>query len=187
MKNLGIDFTSFIKSLTLLDIVFIISLIALVVLIVTLIYIIKMNKEEEIELLEQEDIIDEVKEEKEDNEELDLASISKEIDESKTKPITLNDYEREQEEKAIISYDELIKTKEIPLEEINYKNEEDIDGLTIKTVDLEELTKPIELPRIKLKETNVEKEEKDEDKVLISYKEEEEFLKALKQLESALN
>ena len=184
MKNLGIDFTSFIKSLTLLDIVFIISLIALVVLIVTLIYIIKMNKEEEIELLEQEDIIEEVKE---GNEELDLASISKEIDESKTKPITLNDYEREQEEKAIISYDELIKTKEIPLEEINYKNEEDIDGLTIKTVDLDELTKPVELPKIKLKETNVEVKEKDEDKVLISYKEEEGILKALKQLESALN
>lgn len=182
MKNLIVDFTSFIRSLTLIDILFIISLIGLVVLIVTLIYIIKMNKDENIEILDDNEINNE------DNvsEELDLASISKEIDEKPTKPITLNAYEREQEEKAIISYDELIKTKDIPLEEINYKNEEDVDGLTIKTVDLEEMTKPIELPKMKLEESHIS-EEKNSSNDLFNYEKEEDFLKALKQLESLLN
>jgi len=182
MKNLIIDLTSFIKSLNLIDILFIISLIGLVALIVTLVYIIKINKEETIEFLEENDN----KENNNNDEELDLASISKKIDESPIKPITLNDYEREQEEKAIISYDELIKTKEIPVEEINYKNEEDVDGLTIKTVNQDEITKPIELPRVKLKEAVVTEEVKSNND-LFNYEEEEEFLKALKQLESLLN
>ena len=183
MKNLIIDFTSFIKTLNLIDILFIVSLIGLVVLIVTLVYIIKVNKEETIEFIDDDEVTNE-----EDNkeEELDLVSLSKEIDEKPNKPITLNDYEREQEEKAIISYDELVKTKEIPVEEINYSNEENIDGLTVKTVNQEEITKPIELPKIKLKESKIS-EEKEEVSVLIGYEEEEEFLKALKQLESLLN
>ena len=183
MKNLVIDFTSFIKSLTLIDILFIVSLIGLVVLVVTLIYIIKMNNEDNIEFIDDN-------EEVKDDEELDLVSISKSIEESPNKPITLNDYEKEQEEKAIISYDELIKTKEIPLEEINYTNEEDKDGLVIKTVNQDELTRPIELPKVKLKESNICKtlsEDNKEKNILISYDKEEEFLQALKQLESLLN
>ena len=183
MKNLILDFTSFIKSLTFVDILFIISLIGLVVLLVVLIYIIKMNNDEEIELIEE----NEVKETNNDNvEELDLVSLSKEIEEKPNRPITLNDYEREQEEKAIISYDELIKTKDIPLEEINYKNEEEKDGLTIRTVNQEEITKPIELPRIKLKESKIN-QDNDEKDALINYVKEEEFLDALKKLESILN
>ena len=185
MKNLITDFTSFIKSLTLIDILFIISLIGLVVLIVTLIYIIKINKEENIEFLEENE--NNVSEEEKDDEELDLASISKEIDESPTRPITLNDYEKEQEEKAIISYDELIKTKDIPLEEINYLNEEDVDGLTVKTVNIDEITKPIELPRIKDSKVVKEKEKEKPPVDLFNYEKEEDFLKALKQLESLLN
>ena len=188
MKNLILDFTSFIKSLNFIDILFIISLIGLVALIVTLVYIVKINKEETLEFLENNENTEE--EIKKDDEELDLVSLSKAIDEKPTKPITLNDYEREQEEKAIISYDELIKTKEIPVEEINYKTEEDIDGLTIRTVNQEEITKPIELPKIKQKEVEIkeeEPEEKNELKVLISYDKEDEFLQALKQLESLLN
>lgn len=188
MKNLIMDFINFIKSLSLLDVLFIVALIGLVALVVTLIYIIKVNKEENLEFLEDND--EAVEEDNGEDEELDLASISKKIEESPTRPITLNDYEREQEEKAIISYDELVKTKEIPVEEINYKNEEDIGGLTIKTVDQDEITKPIELPKIKLKESKIEEEvkvENNNDKVLISYDKEEEFLQTLKQLESLLN
>lgn len=181
MKNLFYDFTTFIKSLSLVDILFIVAILGLVVLIVTLIYIVKMNNEEDFEFNEDENINNE-------DDELDLVSISKEIDESPTKPITLNDYEREQEEKAIISYDELIKTKDIPVEEINYKSEEDIDGLTVKKVDIDELTKPIELPKIKLKEfKDNELKDSEEKNILISYEEEEEFLNALKKLEQLLN
>lgn len=181
MKNLFYDFTTFIKSLSLVDILFIVAILGLVVLIVTLIYIVKMNNEEDFEFNEDENINNE-------DDELDLVSISKEIDESPTKPITLNDYEREQEEKAIISYDELIKTKDIPVEEINYKSEEDIDGLTVKKVDIDELTKPIELPKIKLKEfKDNELKDNEEKNILISYEEEEEFLNALKKLEQLLN
>ena len=190
MKNLFLDFTSFIKSLTLIDILFILSLIGLVVLIVTLLYIIKVNNEDNIEIIDDNEVKKETQiqqlENKEENEELDLARISKEIDENPTKPITLNDYEREQEEKAIISYDELIKTKEIPLEEINYKNEENVDGLTVKTVNLDEITKPIELPKIKTTDSNLSEEKPSLNK-LISYEKEDEFLAALKQLESLLN
>ena len=181
MKNLFYDFTTFIKSLSLVDILFIVAILGLVVLIVTLIYIVKMNNQEDFEFNEDENINNE-------DDELDLVSISKEIDESPTKPITLNDYEREQEEKAIISYDELIKTKDIPVEEINYKSEEDIDGLTVKKVDIDELTKPIELPKIKLKEfKDNELKDNEEKNILISYEEEEEFLNALKKLEQLLN
>ena len=192
MKNLIKDFLIFIKSLDFIDVLFIVSIIGLVILIVTLIYIIKIN-DDDLELIDGD--IDEVGTQEDDDEELDLAKISKEIDESPARPIVLNDYEKEQEEKAIISYDELLKTKDLR-EEINYIKEEELGDLKIKSVDMKELTKPIELPKIKeeyKKLVNLDDEEEKKEmevkanNVLISYEKEEEFLQALKKLQRLLN
>ena len=189
MKNLIKDFLIFIKSLDFIDILFIVSIIGLVILIVTLIYIIKIN-DDDIELLDGD--VDDIQVDDSDDEELDLAKISKEIEESPSRPIILNDYEKEQEEKAIISYDELLKTKDLK-EEINYIKEEELGDLKIKSVDMKEITKPIELPKIKeeyKKLINIDEEEPKEVKtnnVLISYEKEEEFLQALKKLQRLLN
>ncbi|MBR1416549.1 MAG: hypothetical protein IJ572_01880 [Bacilli bacterium] len=187
MKNILYDLGTFIKSLSFIDIMFIVSILGLVILIVTLIYIIKMNDDDTDESTNIE--IDKIDT---NDEELDLLEITKELNESPTKPIVLNDYEKEQEEKAIISYDELLKTKDLK-EDINYIKEENIDGLTVKSVDPNELTKPIELPKIKEeyhKIVGVEENttcDNQQKNILISYEKEEEFLKALKKLQNLLN
>ena len=219
MGNIFTDTISFIKSLSFVDIVFMMSIIGLIVLIVTLIYIIKVNDEEEIDntkIDEQpQDILEEINKEQPQSivettkteepkkeiieEELDLSKITQELDHSSPKAIALNDYEREQEERAIISYDELLKTKDLQ-EEINYINEQNLGDLTVKSVDLDSITRPIELPKIreKIVEQKIEEEPKEEIKeniieeppliapidetpkhsktVLISYRKEEEFL-----------
>ena len=205
MGNIITDIISFFKTLTFVDVVFMMSIIGLIVLIVTLIYIIKVNDDEEIDTVKEiVSITSPVEENKQEvvEEELDLSQITKELDKSNPKVIALNDYEREQEEKAIISYDELLKTKDLQ-EEINYIKEQNIGDLTVKSVDVESITRPIELPKIKAKLQEIDEEDKVEEKevikpieddtprhsktILISYTKEEEFLKALKTLESLLN
>ena len=205
MGNIITDIISFFKTLTFVDVVFMMSIIGLIVLIVTLIYIIKVNDDEEIDTVKEiVSITSPVEENKQEvvEEELDLSQITKELDKSNPKVIALNDYEREQEEKAIISYDELLKTKDLQ-EEINYIKEQNIGDLTVKSVDVESITRPIELPKIKAKLQEIDEEDKIEEKavikpieddtprhsktILISYTKEEEFLKALKTLESLLN
>ena len=206
MGNIITDTISFFKALTFVDVVFMMSIIGLIVLIVTLIYIIKVNDEEEVDTVKEivsttspvEEPSNEVVEE-----ELDLSKITKELDQSTPRTIALNDYEREQEEKAIISYDELLKTKDLQ-EEINYIKEQNLGDLTVRSVDVESITRPIELPKIKAKLAEDKKEELEEEVVeeqkeetyetpkhsktiLISYTKEEEFLQALKTLESLLN
>lgn len=203
LYNLGY----FIQSLSLYDFLFLLSVIVLIIMLTSLVYIFKISqsnddfddkddndKNNENKKEEEKDNINE--EQLEDNE-LDLLKISKEIDENKSPIISLNDYEKEQEEKAIISYDELIAASKEKDQQINYKNEENINGLTIKAVDLEMFnTRPIELPRkkneiIPLEEKVVENEdivEKDDSPpVLISYEKEEAFLQTLKQLQELLN
>lgn len=213
MGNIFTDIISFIKSLSFVDIVFMMSIIGLIILIVTLVYIIKVNDEEEVDTKEKVEVFNYEKKEEltvpqvpaprkeiiED--ELDLSKITKELDQTNPKVIALNEYEREQEERAIISYDELLKTKDLQ-EEINYINEKNLGDLTVKSVDVESVTRPIELPKIKakLQETEEEKEEvkpiikpieddspRHSKTILISYTKEEEFLQALKTLEGLLN
>jgi hypothetical protein len=204
MGNIITDIISFFKTLTFVDVVFMMSIIGLIVLIVTLIYIIKVNDDEEIDTVKEIVSITPPEEENKEvvEEELDLSQITKELDKSNPKVIALNDYEREQEEKAIISYDELLKTKDLQ-EEINYIKEQSIGDLTVKSVDVESITRPIELPKIKAKLQDIDEEDKVKEKevikpieddtprhsktILISYTKEEEFLKALKTLESLLN
>lgn len=115
--------------------------------------------------------------EKSNQEMVDLQSITKDLESKQNeKNIDFTPYEEEQEERAIISYDELVEaSKNVS---INYSEEKNIDDVLIKKVDLDNTGK-IELDPIK-KELNSKVE-------IISYEHEEAFLKALKQLQSLLN
>jgi hypothetical protein len=182
MNNIINDLLIFLQSLTLIDILFFASIIVLIILIVALIYIVRLNNETE-EINDIDDLEDESIPNKE-NDELDLKAISDAIEADEPNPIILNDYEKEQEEKAIISYDELMATKPV---EVNYKNEEDLEGLKIKNVDMDNITKPIELPKINLEKSELTDITKHNNSILISYDAEEEFLKTLKKMQNLLN
>lgn len=188
------DIYNFINSLSFVDIVFLVAVIILLILIITLIYFIKINKEvfDENDLLnvkikkeKKEDIVDKIikndiennKEEEYNDEEgelLDLEGLTKKLEQEKnSEELKIDNYEKEQEEKAIISYDELLKKKNHYA--INYEKEEVVDDLIIKKVNLNNLINT----DIKDDNSNVVK--------VISYQKEEEFLKALKELNSLLN
>lgn len=156
------DVFKLIKALSFVDLVFFFSVLILMILIVTLIYFIMINKEE--------------KEESSSLEETAEMKIVKEItkDINKEAPnIAFTEYEKDQENKAIISYEELLnKTNNYGL---NYEKEEYMDDLSVKKVDLENLVNKKEERTPKL------------DVRVISFAEEEAFLKALKQLQKELN
>lgn len=104
---------------------------------------------------------------------IDLEAITRNI-ETNYKPVTieLTSYEQEQENNAIISYEELVSNKDA--KKVNYdetyENSMDID---VKKVDLNK-NNGAELPKTKLEVT------------LMNYEMEEAFLKALKQLQNNL-
>ena len=111
---------------------------------------------------------------KANNDMLDLEKISKNIEtEYKPTNIELTSYEKEQEDNAIISYDELIKNKDNGYSyDDSYKSESDIN---VKRIDLDKITNQIETPQEHIKVR------------LMSYEKEEAFLNALKQLQKELN
>lgn len=197
MINFFSDIWSVISSFAFVDYILYFSVVTLIVLIVSLIYVIKNEKQESREkLLEQEvgsvknDIIIN------ENEELDLQSIVNTIDEKPAPLIDMTAYEEEQEQKAIISYEELIKM-ESP-NAINYSDEELVDDIIpvkkiqISQIDLSnanEFAGGLKLTQKEPKfevESNIEKKETKEIR-LFSYEKEEAFLKALKQLNELLN
>ena len=107
---------------------------------------------------------------------IDLEAITKNLEDNyRPQVIELTNYEREQEESAVISYEELLKKKSSNV--VNYDTSFVNDGaVEVKKVDLRE---------------NVEKEETyiPSQKIevnLFDYEKEEAFLKALKQLQSDL-
>lgn len=104
---------------------------------------------------------------------IDLEAITKNIEENyKPAAIRLTSYEEEQESNAIISYQELLTSKDS--KQINYddafQNKVDVN---VKKVDLES-NKGTEMPRTKIEVS------------LLNYQQEEAFLKALKQLQNDL-
>lgn len=196
------DILIFLKSLSFVDVVFLVAVILLLILIVTLLYFIKINKDEisEDDLFSQnmknneikekpkekkEDIIDKIVKENteeisdeeyndEEGELLDLESLTKKLKaEQNADQTKIDKYEQEQEEKAIISYDELLKKNNHYA--INYEKEEVVDDLIIKKVNLNDLVNK-----------NIEENINNNVRV-ISYQKEEDFLKALKELNSLLN
>lgn len=166
------DILSFLKSLSFIDYVFFFAIVVLIILVVTLIYFIKINDDVLVDKTPK-------KTKKEDLEETQEMKIVKEItknmveNDSPKETINFTDYEKDQEEKAIISYDELVN-KENDYE-INYEKEEYYDDLSVKKLDLDNLV--------------TEKGEHVESKFtgrVISFAKEEAFLNALKQLQSSL-
>ncbi len=154
------DIGNFLKSISFIDYVFFFTIVFLIILIVCLIYFIRINGK----VVETEDILDDP-----DN----LKAIASKIESAPVKPVEFTSYEKEQEEKAIISYDELISnTGEYQL---NYLNEEKKDDVIVKKVDLDHLTTPVKDEGIK------------ETIHLLSLEKEEAFLKALKELQRSLN
>ena len=161
------DMYNFVKTLTTMDIVFFLAVVVLMQLVIILIYFLKENKEVEIEILPSE-------KNEEDQELIDLQKITSALENAEAKEIDLNKYEEEQEEKAIISYDELLKHKNSFA--LNYIEEENIaDDLTVKKVDMNNMVNKNIVEETKL---NVQ---------VISYEKEEAFLEALKTLQKLLN
>jgi len=145
-------------------------LIATFLLIIALIYIIY--------LIKRDDFMDEKRfGDYCDNDSMDILSICEAI-ESGYKPgtIELTSYEEEQENNAIISYDELIKNKN--QNTINYDADYkyDSDELNVKKINIEEYK--ISEKREKEIELKVK---------LMHYDKEEAFLRALKQLQQNLS
>lgn len=154
------DIASFLKTLTFVDLVFFFAVLVLMILIVTLIYFIKINNEDEDKSLEETAEMKIVKE--------ITSNLDKEVPN-----VNFTEYEKEQENKAIISYEELLgKTNNY---ELNYEKEDYYDDLLVKKVNLDNLVnlKEEKTPRIEVR--------------VISFQEEEAFLQALKQLQKELS
>lgn len=168
-----VDTIEFVKTLALVDVMFFFAVLALMLILITLIYFIKENSEEDIYIPEnpkKEEPIPISTQSEIDS----LKEITQALEEAEPSNINLNKYEEEQEEKAIISYEELLTRKNDFA--INYSEEENIaEDLTVKKVDLSNLlNKDVEVkPKLNVS--------------VISYDKEEAFLEALKALQQKLN
>lgn len=161
------------NSLNTYDIIFIGANILLMMLLVTFIYVLKFkDKKEEV----TNTIVV-------DNSDISLEALTSKLQESTAVIRTdLTKFENEEETKAIISYDELINTQSIPV--LKYKNEEEINGLLVRAIDVNNLIetmdpKPISHPAV----YNANKGKK---YAAISKVKEEELLLSLKKLNSML-
>ena len=198
------DILKFFNYLSFVDIIFLIAVLMLLILLVTLLYFVRINKEvltsdDLFPPMDNKVESSEMKEEKiklpdgnvykiesspkkeveeyndEEAELIDLEGLTKKLkEEEQNNRVNFTEYEKDQEEKAIISYDELLKRSNSYA--INYEKEEVLDDLIVKKVNLNDLVnREIEIPK-----------EKEEVRV-ISYSHEEAFLNALKELNSLLN
>ena len=165
MKDVFGNILGFIYSLSMGDYFFFIGTLLLIVLFIYIVYLIKCSDEEDSSLKAVN---------VQSNDTFDLEAITKDIEENYKPPvIKLTNYEKEQENNAIISYDELIKNK---------------DKLSISYDDEYEYDLPIKVQKIDLSNTGEIKVPDGKLEVkLMSYEKEEEFLSALKELQSNLS
>lgn len=194
--NILEDIWAIISSLSIVDYILYFGIITLICLIVSLIYILKTEKLEQ----EEKDMFEESPKETNKEEEIDLQNIVNIIDENPKPLVDMTAYEEEQEQKAIISYDELIQAAQTG--SLSYDNEELVDDvIPVKKIQVS----PMELPKLSEKESVIsslelpQKEPKLEVDTevpptpttaqvkLFSYEKEEAFLKALQQLSELLN
>lgn len=148
--------------MTIDDILFIVVIIWMILISIIILRILK-NKEKNMENV--------LKKARKDR--IDLEAITKNI-ETNYKPanIELTSYEQEQENSAIISYQELLSSRD--KKSVNYDdNFENTGEISVKKVDLKESVGS-EVPQTKIEVT------------LMSYEKEEAFLKALRQLQNDL-
>lgn len=160
MKEMFKNLFGFLYSLSMGDYFFFIGTFLLIILLIYIIYLLKIDEETE------------PKEEK-----FDINKVTKNLEEN-YKPnvpnIKLTSYEEEQENNAIISYDELLKTRELNVVTYDDTFSNTEKDLEIKKFDLEGTGKiKIVDPKIEVK--------------LIEYEKEEEFLRVLKDLQSKLS
>jgi hypothetical protein len=154
------DIIDFIKTLTVVDYVFFFAVILLLVLIITLVYFIKSNNEVFIETTASSNDSNEIKD------------IAQKLEIEKPR-VEFTPYEKDQEDKAIISYEELVQKSKTG--QINYEEEKDLEGLSVKKINLDETI------------TDTSEETPISEVRVISYQNEENFLQALKKLQSLLN
>ena len=163
MKQILSDVINVITSINNIDLLLYISILVLIILVVSLIYIIKNES--------YEDINDNASINTPKNDE-DLKTIVNNIENSSLVVSEFTDYEKEQEERAIISYEELLAKSKMG--KINYEEENVItDDITIKKINLNNL---MEEPTLKERKNMV----------FGNYKREEEFLNTLKTLNELL-
>ncbi len=189
MSNLFNIFKGFITSLTMMDILFLLAMFALIILMIVLIYYIKINQDipeekeetpitkEPTAIEKQEDTIISSMQNDYDDEEgelLDLEALTKQIKEKQLSTTEYDKYEQEQEQKAIISYDELLERANKNV--VKYLNDKDTDQM-VKKIDIDHINN-IELNSSNNKPTN--------SIALVSYEQEEAFLAALKKLQNQL-
>ncbi len=161
MKQTLMDIIGFLKDVSQIDFLLYFAILVLIILVVSLIYIIKNSDEEEV--VKKDNNIS-------SSDDLNLSEVVQNLENMPHSSVEMTNYEKEQEEKAIISYDELVQRNKNA--NINY-NEEKIldDDISIKKINLDNII-----------------EEKETDKPqLMRYAEEEAFLKALKNLNELLN
>ena len=157
---------SLLNNITSHDLLLFIVAISLILISIIMVYLVYSQKKQIIEEKNPKKEIDELKE-------LSILLANKP---KSTDNISLTDFEKDQEEKAIISYDELLKNRNNV--SISYANTEIKDDIEVKQIDLNN-TGELELDPIK-KELNTKIS-------LIKYEHEEEFLNSLKQLQYLLN
>lgn len=146
------DTIGFLKTLNPIDLLLYFAVLVLIVLIVSLIYIIKSSDEE------MEDNSNDLE---------DLTAIVSSIEKEEAPVMKFTDFEAEQEEKAIISYEELLAKNKMG--KISYEEEKQVDeDFSIKKINLDSL----------LEKKSV---------TFFNYEREEEFLKNLKALNQLLN
>ena len=145
-------------NISFIDYVLFFTVVFLIILVVCLIYFIRINGK-----VVDTTIIDNPE---------SLKQIAESIENTPVKPVNFTPYEKEQEEKAIISYDELLSnTGEY---KINYLNEEKKDDVIVKKVDLNNIAT---INKVETKKEGIH---------LMSLEKEEEFLLALKELQKSL-
>ena len=127
MINIFKDIVQILSSLSIVDYVLYFAVIALIILIVSLIYIIETEKEENVEEIKEEENNKELPMNIEKDGDIDLQSIINAIEESPKPTIDLTAYEEEQENNAIISYDELVNG--VKQKEIYYTKVEMVDDV----------------------------------------------------------
>ena len=154
------DIGNFLLALRFVDVVFFLAVLILMILVITLIYFIKINDGEF------------KKKTCEETAEMRIVRDLKDNMNGENKTVQFTDYEKEQENKAIISYDELVKKSNNY--DLNYVEEKNIDDLTVKQVDLDNLfnKKQENMASIEVR--------------VISFAKEEAFLQALKQVQQEL-
>ena len=165
MKEMYENLVGFIYSLSMGDYFFFIGTFLLIVLFVYILYLIKCSDGEE--------ALNAVSDKKDD---FDIEAVTKAIEiDYKPETIRLTSYEEEQENDAVISYEELLKNKDKI--SVSYDDEYEFEEPTL-SVKKFDLTNTSETPVIDESKLKVQ---------LMSYEKEEEFLKALKDLQSNLS